>query len=64
MPYVHMYLLVSAAIPITIGLRDSLYYVGEDRGALTVCYDVLSGRTAGRSINLQFRTVEGEAKGI
>ena len=53
-----------AAIPITIGMRQSLYYVNEDAGALTVCYEVLSGRTAERSIRMQLRTVEGDAKGI
>ena len=56
--------LFSAAIPITIGMRQSLYYINEDAGALTVCYEVLSGRTADRSINMQLRTVEGDAKGI
>ena len=53
-----------AAIPITIGLRKSLYYVNENTGSVIVCYDVLSGRTASRSINMQFRTVQGDAKGI
>lgn len=53
----------SAAIPVTIGMRQSLYYVNEDAGSLTVCYEVLSGSTAERSINMQLRTVEGDAKG-
>lgn len=45
-------------------MRQSLYYVNEDAGSLTVCYEVLSGSTAERSINMQLRTVEGDAKGI
>ena len=59
-----LFCLFSAAIPITIGMRQSLYYVNEDAGALIVCYEVLSGRTAERSIRMQLRTVEGDAKGI
>ena len=54
---------VYAAIPVTIGLRRSLYYVNEDTGSLVVCYDVLSGRTATRSISMQMRTVQGDAIG-
>ena len=30
---------------------------------MVVCYGVLSGRTAGRSISTQIRTVQGDAKG-
>ena len=52
------------AIPITIGLRQRLYYVNENAGSVVVCYAVLSGRTASRSISMQFRTVQWEAKGI
>ena len=49
------------AIPITIGLRQRLYYVDEDSDRVVVCYDVLSGRTASRSFNMQLRTVQGDA---
>ena len=49
------------AIPITIGLRQRLYYVDEDSGPVVVCYDVLSGRTASRSISMQLVTVQGDA---
>ena len=58
-----VFLTVHTAIPITIGLRQSLYYVKESASSLLVCYNVLSGRTASRSISMQMRTVQGEAKG-
>lgn len=51
------------AIPVTIGLTRGLYYVGESAGSLTVCFEVLSGRTASRSISMQIRTVQGDAEG-
>ena len=57
-------LLDFSAIPITIGFRQSLYYVNENAGSVVVCYAVLSGRTATRSIDMQLRTVKGDAKGV
>ena len=33
----------------------------EDSGPVVVCYYVLSGRTASRSISMQLRTVQGDA---
>ena len=51
-------------IPITIGLKKTLYNVSEDAGSVQVCYQVLSGRTATRSISMQLRTVQGDATGI
>ena len=53
--------LLYIAIPITIGLRQRLYYVDENSDRVVVCYDVLSGRTASRSFNMQLRTVQGDA---
>ena len=53
-----------ADIPITIGLKKTLYNVSEDAGSVEVCYQVLSGRTATRSINMQLRTVQGDATGM
>ena len=52
-----------AAIPITIGLKSTLFNVSEDDGSVQVCYQVLSGRTATRSISMQLRTVQGDAIG-
>ena len=52
-----------SAIPVTIGFTKGLYYVSESASSLIICYEVLSGRTASRSISMQFRTVEGEAEG-
>ena len=52
------------AIPITIGLTKSLYYVDESDSSLTVCFEVLSGRTATRSISMVLQTVQGEATGM
>ena len=51
------------AIPITIGLTKTLHYVSESAVSLAMCYKVLSGRTATRSISTYINTVEGEAKG-
>ena len=53
-----------AAIPITIGLKKTLYNVSEDAGSVQVCYQVMSGKTATRSISMQLRTVQGDAKGM
>lgn len=52
-----------SAIPVTIGLTKGLYYVSESAGSLIVCFEVLSGRTASRSISMQIRTVQGDAEG-
>ena len=38
--------------------------VGESAGSISICYKILSGRAATRSISMQFRTVQGEAEGI
>ena len=51
------------AIPIQIGIYKSLYYVDENRGSVYICTGKLSGRTAGRSFYVQFRTVDGDAVG-
>ena len=47
----------------TIGLKQALYTVGESSGSLTVCYEILAGRTATRSISMNMRTVPGDAEG-
>jgi hypothetical protein len=56
-----VYIIDRDSIPVTIGLRQRLYYVDEDSGPVVVCYDVLSGRTATRSIYTELRTVQGDA---
>ena len=53
---------ICVAIPITIGFRQRLYYVNESAGSVVVCYDVLSGRTASRSISMRLRTFPKEAE--
>ncbi|CAI8052156.1 hypothetical protein GBAR_LOCUS28548, partial [Geodia barretti] len=50
-----------SSIPITIGLKKTLYNVSEDAGSVQVCYQVMSGKTATRSISMQLRTVQGDA---
>ena len=59
----NVHLIPTTAIPITIGIRQSLYYVDESAGSVLVCSRVLSGRTATRSIYMEIYTVQGEAKG-
>ena len=59
----NVFLITSTAIPITIGMRQSLYYVDESAGSVLVCSRVLSGRTATRSIYMEIYTVPGDAKG-
>ena len=56
-------LIIFIAIPITIGMRQSLYYVDESAGSVLVCSRVLSGRTATRSIYMEIYTVPGDAEG-
>jgi hypothetical protein len=49
-------------LPITIGFTKGLYTVSESVGSLEICYKIHAGRTASRSINMQFRTAQGEVE--
>ena len=53
----------TSAIPITIGLTRGLYIVSESASSVVICYEILSGRAATRSIKMQLTTVPGEAQG-
>ena len=48
---------------VTIGLQQSYYSVREDGGFLQVCVEILSGDTEGRTISLDYTTVDGTAEG-
>ena len=50
-------------IPVTIGVRQPFYSVNENSGSVSICIDVLSGRTAGRIITFYDQTVAGAAIG-
>ena len=57
------YYLLNAVIPVAIGVRQPFYSVNENSGSVSICIDVLSGRTAGRMITFYVRTVAGTAIG-
>ena len=46
-----------------IGLQNSYYSVREDGGLLQVCVEVLSGDINGRTISLNYTTIDGSAEG-
>ena len=48
----------------TIGLEQGFYSVEEDSGTVEVCADIKGGDIAGRSISIQYTTLEGSANGI
>ena len=48
----------------TIGLEQGFYSVEEDSGTVEVCADIKGGDIAGRSISIQYTTLEGSTNGI
>ena len=60
----HQLLHLEETAPITIGLQKGYYSVSEDIGLLQVCVEVESGDIAGKSILLNYTTIDGSAKGI
>ena len=62
--YSEGFIFVYEAIAVEIGLHQSLYYVDENSGTVYICTGVLSGRTAGRSFYVLFRTLDGDAVGM
>ena len=58
-------LLFSAAdIPVKIGLEKGFYSIGEDSGEVEVCVELKSGDIAGRSISIDYETLDGSADGM
>ena len=52
-----------ADIPVTIGLQEGFYSTSEDSGSVQICVEVVSGDTAGRSLSINYTTVDGSARG-
>lgn len=47
-----------------VGLEQGFYSVNEDSGIVQVCTEVKAGDIAGRSISVQYATLDGSANGI
>ena len=47
----------------TIGLEQGFYSTGEDSGELEICVEVESGDIAGRTITINYDTLDGSATG-
>ena len=47
----------------TVGLEKGYYSVGEDDGDVEVCVEVESGDVAGRTIVINYSTLDGSANG-
>ena len=54
---------MQAAIQVTIGLQQTSYTVTEDNTTVLVCTAVESGSIAGRTITIEYQTVNGDAHG-
>ena len=52
-----------ADVPVTIGLQGGYYSISEDSGSVQICVEVVSGDTAGRSLSINYTTVDGSARG-
>ena len=50
-------------IPVTVGLQQGYYSTSEDSGSIEICVEVESGDTSGRSLSLNYTTVDGSARG-
>ena len=57
-----MYALITAT-DVTIGLSQPMYSVQEEDSFALVCTAVISGSTAGRSIDINYQTTDGDAQG-
>ena len=55
---------ISAATDVTIGLQQTMYTVTEDISAVFVCVDVVSGSIAGRTITIDYQTMDDGAEGM
>ena len=56
-------IILSAATDVMIGLQQTTYSVTEDESVVFVCTRVISGSTAGRTITIDYQTVDGDAQG-
>ena len=52
-----------AAIPLTIGIRKTFYFVNENSGSVSICIGVLSGSITWTGYSLYFQTIDGDAIG-
>lgn len=52
------------ATEVTVGLEETAYTVTEGVGLVFVCVNVISGRIAGRTVNIDYQTLEDGAEGI
>lgn len=53
---------VDTTSQVSIGLQQS-YYSTAESGSIQVCVDVLSGDITGRSVSLNYTTLDGSAEG-
>ena len=49
---------------VTVGLESGYYSVIENDGVVQVCLGVISGVLNGRTVSLDYLTINGSAKGL
>ena len=53
----------SVSVPLDIGLQRTFYPITEGQGSVEICTVVISGDISGSSIEIEYTTVNGIAKG-
>lgn len=65
--YIYIYIRTSyifAATLVTIGIQHTAYTVTEGNNIILLCTAVEAGSIAGRTITIEYETVDGSAQGI
>ena len=52
------------ALSLTIGFQQGYYSTREGNDLLRMCVEVVSGDIAGRSVSLNYTTIDGSAEGM
>ena len=55
--------IVYTATNVTIGLQQTMYTVMEDTATVFLCASVLVGNIAGRTISIDYQTLDNRAEG-
>ena len=61
---IHEIYIIDTDTPVTIGLQQGYYSILEGSKLVQVCVQVVSGEIAGRSISIEYTTLNGSADGI
>ena len=58
-----MFTAASMSVPLDIGLQHTFFSIIEDQGSVEVCTVVISGNISESSIEMEYATANGLAKG-